>query len=322
LQAAEREDNRSSSIREIMSEPTPNRAPSAAVGHLSVHIEGEHPADVPFLFERVQQRGPGAAVASLFVHAACFAVVVFLGVHYHGLASSEVRLIEPTPKGIVWLAEPGPGGGGGGGGNQMKLPPRKAELPGKDQLTVPVTKPKPLEVPKEDPKPAEPLPEIAQLNIPAKVLASGSASLPGTLDGVPGSPSQGPGTGGGAGGGSGTGIGNGQGNGLGDGWGGGTGGGAYRPGSGVSFPKLLREVRPAYTADAMRAKIQGTAIVEAIVLPDGTVGEVRISKSLDSSFGLDQEALKAAKQWRFVPGTKNGQPVAVYVTIELTFTLR
>ncbi len=46
---------------------------------------------------------------------------------------------------IVWLSQPGPGGGGGGGGNQMKEPPKKAELPGKDKITVPVEKPKPLE---------------------------------------------------------------------------------------------------------------------------------------------------------------------------------
>jgi hypothetical protein len=45
-------------------------------------------------------------------------------------------------------------------------------------------------------------------------------------------------------------------------------------------------------------------------------------KSLDSSFGLDQEAVKAAKQWGFRAGSRFGEPVAVLVTIELTFTLR
>src|SRR5450759_4506282 len=47
-----------------------------------------------------------------------------------------------------------------------------------------------------------------------------------------------------------------------------------------------------------------------------------IVKSLDPVFGLDQEAIKAAKQWRFAPGKRQGQPVAVLVSIELTFTLR
>ncbi len=104
--------------------------------------------------------------------------------------------------------------------------------------------------------------------------------------------------------------------------GGGTGGGEYRPGSGVTTPRILREVKPQYTADALRAKIQGTVMVDAVVLPDGTVGRVEVVKSLDSVFGLDQEAIKAAKQWRFAPGLKQGVPVPVLVTIELTFNLR
>jgi TonB family protein len=109
---------------------------------------------------------------------------------------------------------------------------------------------------------------------------------------------------------------------LGPGFGGGVGGGAYRPGNGVNLPVALREVKPQYTADAMRAKVQGTVLLECVVLPDGTVGPVEVVRSLDTTFGLDQEAIKAAKQWRFKPGTRFGEPVAVLVTIELTFTLR
>jgi len=54
----------------------------------------------------------------------------------------------------------------------------------------------------------------------------------------------------------------------------------------------------------------------------GTVGDVEIVKSLDPVFGLDQEAVKAAKQWLFRPGTRFGEAVPVLITIELTFTLR
>ena len=57
-------------------------------------------------------------------------------------------------------------------------------------------------------------------------------------------------------------------------------------------------------------------------MPDGRVGDAKIVRSLDTEYGLDQEALKAAKQWRFVPGTKDGHPVAVLVTLEMTFTLK
>jgi len=109
---------------------------------------------------------------------------------------------------------------------------------------------------------------------------------------------------------------------LGPGFGGGTGGGAYKPGTGVSTPQLLREVKPDYTVEAMRAKVQGVVLLECVVLPDGTVGDTRVVKSLDDVFGLDAQAIKAAKQWKFLPGRRFGEPVPVLVTIELTFTLR
>jgi protein TonB len=96
----------------------------------------------------------------------------------------------------------------------------------------------------------------------------------------------------------------------------------YRPGSGVTVPRVLREVKPQYTSDAMRAKVQGTVLLQCVVKPDGSVGDVQVVRSLDSAFGLDQEAIKAARQWRFAPGTRLGEPVPVLVTIELTFTLR
>ena len=63
-------------------------------------------------------------------------------------------------------------------------------------------------------------------------------------------------------------------------------------------------------------------LLECVVRPDGSVGNVQVVRSLDSTFGLDQEAVNAARQWHFAPGTRMGEPVAVLVTIELTFTLR
>ena len=87
------------------------------------------------------------------------------------------------------------------------------------------------------------------------------------------------------------------------------------------MPKLVREVTPNYTAAALRAKIQGIVVVECVVLPDGTIGDVKI-QSLDKIFGLDEEAVKTAKQWRFKPGRRFGEPVPVFVKIELSFTLR
>jgi protein TonB len=186
---------------------------------------------------------------------------------------------------------------------------------------VPVAKPPSIEPPKQvknEPNPVE------QLVIPAAPLAAATDSLPGAIEAPPGPPtlSQGSGTGGGAGTGRGSGVGPGDGAGLGPGSGGGTGGGVYRPGSGVTLPRVLREVKPQYTSDAMRAKVQGTVLLQCVVKSDGSVGDVQVVRSLDSAFGLDQEAIKAARQWRFAPGMRLGEPVPVLVTIELTFTLR
>jgi len=95
-----------------------------------------------------------------------------------------------------------------------------------------------------------------------------------------------------------------------------------RPGNGVSLPMVVKEVKPTYTPEAQAAKIEGSVIVEAVVTTNGTVGDVRVVQSLDTKYGLDDQALKAAKQWIFKPGMKDGQPVAVQIAIELTFHLR
>src|SRR3954447_18102164 len=305
-----------------MAEPSATRDLRAneSAGHLSVHVEGAHPVDVPFLFEQPQKRSAPAFAGSLVSHIA-LGLLILIGMRYGSAAASSAPVLPDQPNNnIIWLSEPGPGGGGGGGGNKMKEPPRQAELPGKDKITVPVTKPPKMEMQeaKKEPDP------VAQLNIPAKSLAAAQDSLPGAIEAPPGPPtlSQGSGSGGGAGAGTGSGVGPGSGSGLGPGSGGGTGGGVYRPGNGVTLPRVLHEERPQYTSDAMRAKVQGTVLLECVVRPDGSVGDVQVVRSLDPTFGLDQQAVAAAKKWRFAPGTRLGEPVPVLITIELTFTLR
>jgi protein TonB len=289
--------------------------PNPPVDSHVMHVVSDRPVDVHFSFEHAQSRvGVAASIAS---HIA-MGLIAFMVMRFVPEAQSLDPVKNELPSDIMWLAEPGPGGGGGGGGNEMPEPPKKAELPGKEKITVPVEKrPDPTpEQPKEEPPPAE-------LVIPARTMASAEQTLPGAIFAqAPVTLSQGPGSGGGSGTGTGSGIGPGRGSGLGDGTGGGAGGGAYRPGSGVSLPEVLTEVKPQYTAEAMRAKVQGVVWLECIVLPDGSVGDVKITKSLDSVFGLDQEAIKAARRWRFKPGIREGKPVPVIITIELTFTLR
>lgn len=280
-------------------------------------LRADAPVEVRFLFQDTQKRSAGALAVSLGIHGAMFALAVWVAMH-PSVVPMTTQALDRLNDQIVWLDVPGPGGGGGGGGNQSPEPVKKVELKGKEKITVPVEKPPAMEQPKEKP-PENP---IQNLTIPAQTLASADLAQAGAMEGIPSSESLGLGRGGGAGTGAGTGIGPGRGSGLGEGWGGGTGGGAYRPGNGVETPRLIREVKPQYTAQAMRAKIQGEVLLECIVQPDGTVGDIRVVRSLDSTFGLDQEAIKAARQWRFHPGTKQGQPVPVLVTIAIAFTLR
>jgi periplasmic protein TonB len=309
-------------VLRVMSEAAP-RLPTedSSAGHVYIRADDGHAVDVPFLFERQGQRMGRTVIASIASHAAIFLVALF-GIRYGSQTATTTPELPFQPNSsIIWLTQPGPGGGGGGGGTRMEAPPRQAEQPGKDKITVPVSKPPKLEPPKQPQKEPDP---IEQLNIPAKNLAAATESLPGAIEAVPALPtlSQGSGTGGGAGTGAGSGVGPGTGSGLGPGSGGGTGGGAYRPGSGVTLPRLIREVKPNYTSDAMRAKVQGTVLVECVVTTSGEVTDVKILRSLDQTFGLDQEAVKAARQWRFQPGTRLGEPVPVIISIELSFTLR
>ena len=69
-------------------------------------------------------------------------------------------------------------------------------------------------------------------------------------------------------------------------------------------------------------KGQGVVLLSGVVLPDGSLTDIRIIRSLDRSFGLDSKAIEAARQWQFIPGTREGQPVPVLVNIELEFNLR
>jgi len=294
------------------------------VGHGSAEVK---PVVRPELFSgQYAVTGPGAAEAfwerawcSVLTHLVALVVLVVV-LEYAPVRSTTSSPMSTIPfHGIVWLNQPGPGGGGGGGGNRMQAPPRKAELPGKDEMTVPVTRPEPQPIPQLTPTDT---PSSLAFDIPAKTTADASLTVPGSIDGLASSLSQGPGSGGGLGTGAGTGIGPGTGSGLGLGHDGGTGGDGHRPGSGIENPRVLLDVKPQYTADGVRAQIQGSVVLECVVLPDGTVGQVSVIKSLDPVFGLDQEAIKAARQWRFVPGKKQGRPVPVFVNITLDFNLR
>jgi periplasmic protein TonB len=275
-----------------------------------------------FLLESREGSHNSAFVISLVLHASLGFLFLWFGSSArHSPAERAVASLQDTQSQIVWIQHSGLEGGGGGGGNRMSDPPQQVKLPGQDSRTVPVAPPvvvDPIEQPTIDPNP------VAQLNIPALTLASATESLIGVLDQSPSasSASQGPGRDNGAGDGRGPGIGVGDGSGLGPGSGDNRGGDRRSAGGGATSPRLIRQVPPQYTSEAMRARIQGVALVRCIVRTTGTPTDCEISRSLDSTFGLDQEALKAARQWQFMPGTLGGERVNIPVVIEMTFSLR
>jgi periplasmic protein TonB len=234
-----------------------------------------------------------------------------------------VTLYTPARSKLILnpLEAEGRSAGGGGGGKRQPTPASFGQLPrASDKQFVPPS-PEPLKSP--DPKlVVEPtivapqlaqLPQISLLNIGDPFAVSGP-------------PSSGPGTGGGIGSGQGRGVGEGRGPGVGPGEGGGVGGGEFSDGvfrigsSGVTSPTVIYRVEPQYSEEARRARFQGTVVLQAIVRRDGTIDILRVVRSL--GFGLDENAITALKQWRFKPGTMEGQAVDVSLNVEVNFNLR
>jgi protein TonB len=287
-------------------------------------------------------RSPGRALAaSGALHAAMLAALVVLSTM--GLSSArEETPREPVHMRLVFLATPGPGGGGGGGGLRQPAPPPRAKLKGPSLLRSPVptprpiakrppdpepkktpppVRPEPVERPVEPPRPvAAPVP-LPQVVAPVAPVAADERDRAGVIaEAAPESDSQGPGAGRGAGTGQGTGMGEGSGSGIGPGSGGGTGGGPYRAGSGITPPRLVREVKPDYTEQARRRGLEGDVVLEIVVRSNGSVGDVKVLQGLGG--GLDERAIEAVRQWRFSPARRHGTPVDVIVEVAVEFKLR
>lgn len=262
-------------------------------------------------FAAADQRKMGRAMsASLGLHG----VVLVLAVLVFALRP-PVEQAPPTPREnyeLTFVQMEGPGGGGGGGGNQSQEPPAKLEMKAE------VPKPQAIDVPKVEVEVPPPPPSLLA---PVQTTVTMPIQTSGVLTGLAAAPSLGSGSGGGGGTGRGTGSGPGTGSGLGPGTGGGFGDGAYRPGNGVENPVIIRQVDPKYTPEAMRAKIQGVVELEAVIGENGRIEEVRVHRSLDRAYGLDEEAMRVARLWQFRPARFQGKNVPIVVTIQMEFRL-
>ena len=223
--------------------------------------------------------------------------------------------------------------GGGSGGDQKQFPPSQGRPP------VPSIIPAPISTTMARLPQALPLAGIDIDPVLSRNLSFTSYGDPRSKSTTP---SNGPGEGGGVGTNKGTGIGEGEGPGFGPGRKGNIGGGDNTPGccgeSGSSgnnpngdrdrvYPpsqvneraRVLSKPEPQYTEEARRSGITGTVILRVVFSRTGEVTNIRALQSLGG--GLTEKAIGAARQIRFVPATKNGQPVSMFMQLEYNFNL-
>jgi periplasmic protein TonB len=293
----------------------PRLAPST---HPQLKSRMVHDSVFPPLFSTgvsmLPVRGSHLAV-SFALHVAALAIVFTSGwwmVENRTVVRKQIASRFSGTIDYLLPSSPGELHGGGGGGTQDKLPPSRGSAPrfSDQQLTPPA-----VIVKSEAPKlAAEPtvigppevkLPQLGQTGDPTAAILT--------------PPSNGTGIGSGIGTGEGGGVGAGNGPGVGEGRDGGIGGGVYHVGGGVSAPRTIFDPDPEYSEEARKAKYQGSMTLSLIVDSEGHPRSVHVVRSL--GMGLDEKAIEAVSKWRFEPGLKNGQPVAVQIAVEVVFRL-
>jgi len=182
----------------------------------------------------------------------------------------------------------------------------------KDLLTVPT---QPSEQPKVELPEARPTPRPPELTKTESTSTAPSAPYPATATASRDSASDGAARGQ-------------QGNGVGTASGGGRGG---IPNEGVNYndvfsvsnvstrPQILARPVPGYTEEARRAQVEGAVKLSVVLNANGTVSEITVARAL--GYGLDQKAIEAARELRFIPAQKDGHTVSVRVFLEFKFSL-
>jgi TonB family protein len=225
--------------------------------------------------------------------------------------------------------------GGGGGGREDPKPASFGKVP-QASLDVP-------QVVAPDPKPPQiknpSLPVAATIVADPMLVPPDARVLPyGDFKSKSTDPSSGPGTGNGIGTGQGGGIGPGEGGGLGPGRGGNMGGGDFNAGGGgpggggggdyskiftgkdvTSKARLISKPEPQYTEDARKNQIVGTVVLKVVFASSGQVTNIRTVSGLP--YGLTERAIAAARQIKFVPATKDGHQVSMWMQLEYNFNL-
>lgn len=96
--------------------------------------------------------------------------------------------------------------------------------------------------------------------------------------------------------------------------------GPYRPGGDVTPPVKIFDLSPTYTEEGRQNRVQGVVILETIVDSNGDVARVKVLKGLP--LGLTESAVTTARQWKYRPATRFGEPVAVVMNVTVRFSLQ
>jgi periplasmic protein TonB len=87
-------------------------------------------------------------------------------------------------------------------------------------------------------------------------------------------------------------------------------------------PVTLKSVNPIYPRFYKETKVEGTVVLEAELLADGTIGRIEVFKSIaPGPNGLDESAINALRQWKFKPAQVNNNPVTIWVKLPFVFEL-
>jgi len=231
-------------------------------------------------------------------------------------------------------AKPARSQGGGGGGDHSLLPPSQGRLPQPSVIPAPISTTYARLPPQALPAAGIDIDPVLWKDLPSPNY--GDPRSKSTVA------SNGPGDGGGIGTGKGNGIGEGEDNGFGPGRKGNIGDGDNNPGGGGKggspgnnpngdIDRIFRQTEvavrarvvskpePQYSEEARRNQITGTVILSVIFSRTGQVTNIRPVQTL--CCGLTEKAIMAARQIRFVPATRNGQMVSVYMQLEYNFNL-
>jgi len=93
----------------------------------------------------------------------------------------------------------------------------------------------------------------------------------------------------------------------------------HHVGNGTSPPRPTYTTEPEFSEEARHARFQGIVVMKVVVSKTGNIVRIKLERALGK--GLDENAMEELKSWRFEPATRNGQPVAVEMNIEVSFNL-